>query len=114
MIIFSCHSYYVVYISNVYAILGGCVVVFDRMTRLVHIVHFQTYFILLYARIFVSNNLVTLYIRNMPTLVFLFFVNAAFSILNEDDACAAGIAIFLNTGVNTKLKFISGFIISRK
>ena len=97
MIIFSCHSYYVVYISNVYAILGGCVVVFDRMTRLVHIVHFQTYFILLYARIFVSNNLVTLYIRNMPTPVFLFFVNAAFSILNEDDACAAGIAISLNT-----------------
>ena len=46
-IIFSWLSYYVVYILNSYAISDGYVVIFVRMARLVHIVYFWSYFMLL-------------------------------------------------------------------
>ena len=51
-IIFSWLSYYVVYILNSYAISNGYVVIFVRMARLVHIVYFWSYFMLL-----ISTNL---------------------------------------------------------
>ena len=52
-----------VYILNAYPIFGGYVVIFVRMTRLVHIVYHEVISFYIYAQIFVRNNLVTVYLK---------------------------------------------------